>query len=310
MNTPPLCVPQPTRIAGGADREVPPSRPHAGRTVPRLTAAVAIVLVLVTFVTSRSAAAEEPGDALPLTGDAAENFLATAKVMELKSFKTKGVTMPRKATLSDGERTLDALFKDIDTYSPKETLAGGELVLRFRDSYRHEIAAYELDKLLGLEIVPPCVKRRMGGDAGALCLWVEGTMTEWERLARPDITPPDTEDWNRQMMTIRLFLQLIYDIDYKNASNLLIDERFKIYKIDSSRAFRTDRELRDPAELTRFSRAVLDALGSLRLEDAQTSLKPWLTKEQIKGLLARRDLILELAEARIAALGEDEVLYP
>jgi hypothetical protein len=276
----------------------------------RWIATVAIVLTLVPSLTSHDATADEHDGPLPLEGEAAETFLSTARVLELKRFKTKGVTRPRKATLSDGERTLYALFKDIDTYSPKETLAGGEVVLRFRDSYRHEIAAYELDKLLGLGIVPPCAQRRIHADVGALCLWVEGTMTEWERIAQPDATPPDIEDWNRQMMTVRLFLQLIYDIDYKNASNLLIDDRFKIYKIDSSRAFRNDRELRDPAELTRFSRSVLDALRSLTLDDLQGSLKPWLSKGQIEGLMARRDLILALAEARVAALGEDEVLYP
>jgi hypothetical protein len=310
MNTLGLYVSKTTWVTGGADREVSSSRPPVGQIVPRLAATVAIVLVLVPPFVLHDAAAEEPASALPLTGDAAEDFLSTAKVLELKTFKAAGVTMPRKATLSDGERTLDALFKDIDTYLPRGTLSGGEVVFRFRDSYRHEIAAYELDKLLGLAIVPPCVKRRISSEVGALCLWLEGTITEWERLEQPDAEPPDTEDWDRQMMTIRLFLQLIYDLDYKNVANLLIDERFKIYKIDSSRAFRTDRELRDPAELTRFSSSVLEALGSLTSDDVQASLKPWLNKDQIKGLMARRDLILELAEARVAALGEDEVLYP
>jgi hypothetical protein len=285
------------------------SRSSGGRRTARLLTAVLIVVVLGPTPVPHTAVAGEPGSALPLAGDAAERFLKTAQVLELKRFKTKGVTMPRKATLSDGQRTLYAVFKDIDTYSQKETLAGGEVVLRFRDSYRHEIAAYELDKLLGLAIVPPCIKRHIKGDVGALCLWVEGTMTEWERM-EADLHPTDIEQWNRQMMTIRLFLQLIYDMDYKNVSNLLVDENFKIYKIDSSRAFRNDRELRDPAKLTRFSRSVLDALLSLTIDNVNASLRAWLSKDQIKGLLARRDRILELAEARVAALGEEEVLFP
>ena len=267
-------------------------------------------IVLGAACMTHGAVGEDTGRALPLTGETAEQFLKTAKVLELKEFKTKGVTRPRKATLSDGKITLDAVFKDVDIYKEKEMLEGGEVVFHFRDSYRHEIAAYQLDKLLGLGMVPPCVRRRLGGSVGALCLWVEGTITEWDRLGKGDLPPPDMEAWDRQMMTVRLFLQLIADIDYRNVANLLVDEDFKIYKIDSSRAFAHTLELRDETELTRFSQSVIKALRDLTDDDVKTSLKGWLVKDQIKGLMARRDRILELAEARVAALGEDKVFYP
>jgi hypothetical protein len=250
-----------------------------------------------------------PTSSLAMEGAEAEGFLRTAKVVKIKGFDTKGVTMPRRAELSDGERRVRAIFKDIDKYSPKETLKGGQVVMRFRDRYQHEIAAYELDKLLELGIVPPCVQRRIRAETGALCLWVEGTMTEWERRMEKKIDPPDLNAWRRQMATVQLFLQLIADIDYQNISNILVNEEFKVYKIDSSRAFRNDRELRKEEAFTRFSRSVLDALRRLTNKDLDT-LKPWLTKDQIKGLMARRDAILELAEKRIAERGEAAVLFP
>ena len=109
---------------------------------------------------------------------------------------------------------------------------------------------------------------------------------------------------------MRLFLQLIYDLDYINVSNVLVDPDFKIYKVDSSRAFRVDTELRKPASLTRFSRSVLDALRRLTLNDIETHLGDWLTPAQIKGLMGRRDQILELADQLISERGEEEVLYP
>lgn len=247
---------------------------------------------------------------LPLAADEAEEFLSTATVVDLERFDTKGVTLPRRAELRDGSRTARAVFKTIDEYEPRKRLADGEVVFQFRDSYKHEIAAWKLDQLLGLGLVPPCVERRIRHDEGSLCLWIEGTITEWERGQELHLEPPDAREWNDQMHTVRLFLQLIADQDYRNASNLLVDESFRIYKVDSSRAFRTDPELRDEHSLTRFSGTVLAALRGLDPDEVAAELKPWLSKGQIKGLLARRDRILELADARVTELGEDAVLYP
>jgi hypothetical protein len=273
-----------------------------------MLAALGSVLLTLAFQATEPLAA--PAHGLPLTGAAAEEFLRTASILELRLFDTRGVTRPRRAELSDGARTLKAVFKDVDESQVRKEMADGEVIFMFRDCYRHEIAAYELDKLLGLGMVPPCVQRRVGTDVGALCLWVEGAMTELERRIERRLTPPDLEAWNDQMDTLRLFLELTYDLDYKNISNVLVDPDFKIYKIDSSRAFRTDTELRNPASLTRFSRSILDALRQLDLRDVEAQLGAWLNPSQIKGLMARRDRMLELAAARVAEQGEEEVLYP
>jgi hypothetical protein len=270
---------------------------------------ISVGSVLLSLALQAAEPAPVPPHGLPLTGVEAEEFLRTAEILELRQFDTRGVTRPRRAVLSNGTRELRAVFKNVDESKPKKVFADGEVIFMFRDSYRHEIAAYELDKLLGLGMVPPCVRRRIGADVGALCLWVEGAMTEWERKIEHDLPPPELETWNKQMHTLRLFLQLIYDLDYKNISNVLVDPDFKIYKIDSSRAFRNDFELRKPASLTHFSRSVLDALRRLDHDDVETHLGAWLSTAQINGLMVRRDLILELAAARVAERGETEVLY-
>ncbi len=257
-----------------------------------------------------AAAAPTPSYGLALQGAEAEEFLRSAEIVEVEGFDTQGVTRPRRVTLADGRRSLHAVFKNVDEYRPVKELAHGQRVIRFRDSYRHEIAAYELDKLLGLGIVPPCVERSVQGNTGALCLWVEGAMTEWERLKVRQIKPPDPERWNEQMYTIRLFLQLVYDLDYQNISNLLVDPDFKIYKIDSSRAFRNEGKLTHAGELIRFSRSVLDALRRLTPEMAKSRLGAWLTPGQIEGLMARREAILTLAQRRVAEQGEGVVLFP
>ena len=149
---------------------------------------------------------------LPFEGSEAEEFLENAEILSVRAFDTKGITRPRKVELSDGRHSCSAVFKTIDEYEPVKHFAGGEKELQFSDSYKYEIAAYELDKLLELGIVPPTVKRRINRYGGSLSLWIEGAMTEWERLKVKKVHAPDTVAWNNQMYTIRLFLQLIYEL--------------------------------------------------------------------------------------------------
>ncbi len=247
--------------------------------------------------------------ALPLIGEAAEEFLKNAEITALEDFETKGITRPRKATLTDGELTAKAVFKTIEDFKTKEKLTSGRMIFKLRDNYRHEIAAYELDKLLGLGIVPPTVERKIRRDIGSLSMWVNGTMTEWHRKKVKKLSPPDTRDWNNRMFTVRLFMQLTWDADYNNISNLLIDADWNIWKIDSSRAFQSAKKLRREGSLTRFSRPVLQALEKLTREEMDEKLAPWLASDQLEGLWSRRTRLLELAQERIEERGEALVLY-
>jgi hypothetical protein len=45
------------------------------------------------------------------------------------------------------------------------------------ESYKSEIAAYELDKFLGLGMIPPTVERRVDGDVGAAVMWASPTQS-------------------------------------------------------------------------------------------------------------------------------------
>jgi len=266
---------------------------------------VAILAILLLAAVPSLASVPEP----PLQGAAAEEFLKTAKISAVRDFDTMAVTRPKKVELDDGQRTCYAVFKTIDESVPKKKFADGRTELRFSDRYQYEIAAYELDKLLGLGIVPPVIERRICREVGSLSLWVEDSITEWERLKVRDIHPPDLDAWNNQMYTIRVFEQLIYDTDYRNINNLLVTPDWKIYKIDFSRAFRNHKMLRREASLERFSRPVLDSLRALSRDQLKTHLHRWLSKEQIESLWVRRGLILDLAERRIAELGEEAVLF-
>jgi hypothetical protein len=252
--------------------------------------------------------APTPAYGLPLLGEEAETFLRTAQVVAREEIPV-GISKPEKLTLSDRGRTLHAAFKTINQFEMKKELDRGQVERNFRDTYKHEIAAYELDKLIGLGMVPPTVERRVGGERGSLQLWVEGAFTEYERQTR-GLRPPNMELWNRQIHNVRLFHQLTYNTDYRNIRNLLVDPGFKVYLIDASRSFRLDTEVRKEEALVRFSRPVLDRLRGLSRELCEQRLGEWLSGEQVKALLARRDQIVARAEQLVATQGEETVLFP
>jgi hypothetical protein len=112
------------------------------------------------------------------------------------------------------------------------------------------------------------------------------------------------------MHRLRLLHQLTYNTDHRNVRNVLVDPSFRVYAIDSSRAFRIQTALLTPEDLVCFSRAVLDRLAALDRPTLEARLGGWLEGRQIDGLLARRDAILDLAKQRVAERGAGAVLYP
>ena len=263
--------------------------------------------VLVGWACATPARAEEPYG-LPLTGEAAETFLRTAQVVRKKALGT-GITHSEQYTLSDGTRTHKAVWKTIDEFKRGVTsFDGGGVYVDFADSWKHEVAAYELDKLLGTGLIPPTVERAFSQTTGSLQLWVEGAMTEADRKQKK-IAPPDVDAWNRQMYQVRLLHQLTFNTDSRNIKNELIDPSFRVYAIDFSRAFMSYPDLPSGKELVRFSRSTLEALRSLDRPTLDAKLGRWLSGVQIGTLLKRRDKILELAARSVQERGEAAVLY-
>ena len=251
--------------------------------------------------------AQEPFG-LPLKGEAAETFLRTAEVVRKKGIDS-GITNPDQYTLSDGTTTCRAVWKTIDEFKRGVTsLEGGGVIVDFADSWKHEVAAYELDKLIGLDLVPPTVERTFGRTVGSLQMWVEGAMTEADRKQKK-MAPPDPRAWNEQMYKVRLLHQLTDNTDFRNIRNVLCDPSFRVYAVDSSRAFTIYADLRAEKELVRFPRSALEALRALDRPSLEAKLGRWLTGPQIEGLLRRREKILTLAARRVQEKGEAAVLY-
>ncbi|MGD8439610.1 MAG: hypothetical protein PVG53_03675 [Holophagae bacterium] len=246
---------------------------------------------------------------VPLTGDEAVEFLTHAEVVgEAERFDEQAITGPVRVTLSDGRRTYRAIFKQEDTRYDEFSFSDGRVVTKARDSYRHEIAAYELSRLLGLDIVPPCVERTIDSTKGSLCFWVEGSMTEAERRHR-GLQSSNPEKYKDQLHEIELFQQLIADLDYSDLRNLVVDQNLKIHKVDSSMAFDPDPHLLTGLDSSRVSRRLFEGLKGLDKTKMEETLEPWLHKDELSGVWRRRAKILKRVDRLIKDYGEGETLY-
>ena len=220
-----------------------------------------------------------------------------------------GITEPEKVTLEVDGVTRFGVFKNIDEYKPgMSRMADGTLDLGYQDSWQTEIAAYVVDRLIGLGLVPATVERSVKGRTGSLQWFVESEMTEAQRAER-NVVPPDLEAWNRLMFKVRLFDQLIANVD-RHMKNLLVTKEFDVRLIDHSRSFRPTKDLKAPGDLTRFSKALLDGIARLEKKELTKQTKRYLRADQIDRLLQRRDAIVALAKKLIAERGEAAVIYP
>jgi len=235
-----------------------------------------------------------------------EEFLMNGKVVARKGL-SMGITNSQRATLDDGKLKHDAHIQTVDIQKASFQTAT-KTELNFRDSYKFNMAAYELDKLLELNMVPVSVERKVGGDMAAVTWWVDDAlMTELDRHKKK-MGPPDPSTWNPQMYVCRVFDQLIYNTD-RNLGNLVITKDWKIWMIDHTRAFRTMKDLPSPANLAQCDRKLLAKLRGLNKDVLTKGLERYLNSLQIGSLLARRDKIVTFFDGQIAKKGEAAVLF-
>jgi hypothetical protein len=249
-----------------------------------------------------------PAAAAELTDAEKEAFLLEGHIVRRRS-APGGITSSVRATLRQGAFEHDAHIQAIDEYKGQTTTSGGT-ELDFRDCWRNNVAAYRLDRQLGLGMVPVTVVRRDEDTRlAAFTWWVDDVqMTERERLQKK-VQSPDIEAWNQQIFVVRIFDQLIYNFD-RNLGNLLIDKQWRVWMIDHTRAFKVFDTLKEEKNLSRIcERHLLDRLRRLDRATLKTVMKDLLSDGQIDGLLKRRDRIAKFYEAKIAALGEGTVLY-
>jgi len=237
-----------------------------------------------------------------------EEFLRTAEVISAQPVG-KGKTVTWRLTLKDAEITHDASFQSIDERAAAKDLGGGRTEVQFVDSYRYNVAAYQLARLLRLDdMVPVSVERKWRTETGALTWWVDDVLGDENEIKEKGLKAPDANDWSDQIYKVRVFSQLVHDTD-RNRGNLLITSAWRLWMIDFTRAFRRSPRLQNVKGLERCDRELLQALKDLTRESLDTALNDTLTKAEIDGLAARRELLVQHYVALIRDRGESAILY-
>lgn len=238
-----------------------------------------------------------------------EKFLEEAEVVSSEQLRGRGaVTKPYVLTLEKDGITRKALWKN------PEGRMGGAI-----EGWKWEIAAYRIDQLLGLNMIPPTIEKRFKGNRGSCQLWVDTEMSLKDKFENKIRTPSiKTFYWNRAIYLQRFFDNLIANED-RHQQNIRITKDWRMILIDHSRSFRTSNKFtkelinkpqgRDSKPMKALPRAIYEKVKSLDFDSIRAAVGEYLTDDEIHAVLARRDLIIKAIEDLIAEEGEEKVIY-
>ncbi len=237
-----------------------------------------------------------------------EEFLKTAEIVKDKEVG-EGVTKPVKLYLKMGDVEATGLWKN-----PKG-MSGGYL-----EGWQYEIAAYEMDKLIELNLIPPTVERKFHGRSGSLQLWVEAEYSLLD-LVRKKIPFPKSklDHFNKMKYLARAFDCLIANED-RTQQNILYTKDMRMILIDHSRSFRYamkfakrlvfgKRGVLGRKLFKQVPRAFVEKVKELNSENVNEAVGDYLTKPEIKGILYRKKLLLDEIAEMIKEKGEENILY-
>ncbi|MCK7476663.1 MAG: hypothetical protein M0C28_03215 [Candidatus Moduliflexus flocculans] len=206
---------------------------------------------------------------------------------------SKAVTSPWVLTLKKGDVTHRALWKNA------QGRMGG-----YWEGWNYEIAAYLLDKHLGLGMVPPTVEREFRDERGSCQYWIDDCMSLRDREEKKIKMPPiKIFGWNRATYLQRLWDNLIANED-RHANQILITPDWRMVLIDHSRSFRTSgqftksllfsaRSPDGPKLMSELPRALVDRVKALDFAAIRAAVGKYLSDDEIQAVLVRRDLILQ-----------------
>jgi hypothetical protein len=228
-----------------------------------------------------------------------EQFLKTAKVERMKEVPV-GVTRPSRAYFEAGGLVESMAWKPI----PPGMKTG------YYESYKSEIAAYELDKLLGLGMVPPTVERQVDRVDGAAVMWASPTRSFKELGGVPGqkgvAGPPGPKvaPWTRAIVRAKMFDNLIANRD-PNLGNWLVDPDWHLLLIDHSRSFTSGKSL--VHKMDNIDGPLWEKFKALDGPSLDQALGKWVGKGELKAILERRDEIAKEVDRLVKAKGESAI---
>ena len=246
-----------------------------------------------------------------------EIFMGQAAIIKSEPVG-EGVTHPWKLTLRLGDVEHKGVWKDID-------IVDGDIP----DRWRYEVAAYRLDKLLGLNMVPVVVEREFRGKKGDLSLWAENKYSLLKVMEGNIPIPASAQAQVDAMKYITRAWDSLLANDDRTQQNILYTEDWRTILIDHTRAFRADKAHREqliyganglktmddgkggrrPVLFRRLPRAFVDSIRALDRTAVQNAVGPYLTAGEIEALMARKPILLAEIDDMIKREGEKAVLY-
>jgi hypothetical protein len=239
-----------------------------------------------------------------------EEFLKEAEIIgQLQQKSREAVTEPWELTLEKDGVTRKALWKN----------ASGRMRGAV-ENWKWEIAAYRLDKLLGLNMISPTVEKRFKGERGSCQLWVDYWIKgKHKNEQKIKVLSYKVPSYNKATYLRWAFDNLIANED-RHAGNFFITKDWRLILPDHSRSFRTSRKFtknliytekhkEGPKIMKKLPRVFVEKLKSLNIEIIRDAVGEYLTDKEIDAVLIRRDLILKVVDELIKMNGEDQVLY-
>ena len=230
------------------------------------------------------------------TDEQLEQLMRDGEIISSELIGT-GISKPKRLVIRYGEHEEDAAFKAQDTHPGLESRKS--YIPRRHDEsdrYQYDPAAYHLDRMIDLQMVPVSVLRTVDGEEGTLGIWVHKAINERDRLEQ-NVEFGGYCAQDEQYRLRFLFDTLIYNED-RNLTNILWTRKdFMLRFIDHTRAFTSKkRRTKQYRKVTlRLSDLFEEQLRSLNEENLSARLSPWLHPRQISAILGRRDLILREA---------------
>jgi hypothetical protein len=224
-----------------------------------------------------------------------EEFLRTAEIDRTAAVST-GVLGIKRAYFKPGGLAASAALRSI-----RPGKYDG-----FWESYKGDIAAYRLDRLLELDMVPPTIERTYNGDKVSLQLWAQN-MKMLGEVQKQNLRPTDLDPYNFQLRRQKVFQNLVGNID-PNQGNILFDPVWNVVLIDFSRAFTSTRTLK--FEATTIDRPFLDRIKALDRDTLRREIGDVVEAGAVDAILLRRDDILKSFDKLVKQKGASQVYLP
>lgn len=237
-----------------------------------------------------------------------EQILRDAEIIRVKEIG-EGVTKPLRLYLKCEGQEVSGCWKN------PQGMAKGYL-----EGWQYEIAAYEMDKLLGVNMIPPTVEREYDGKKGSFQYWISGGMSDLERMDQGlEIPEAAVVTWAKSKYLQRAFDSLIGNED-RTQQNIRYSDDWRMILIDHSRSFRTSKKYTDnliygkngakEQKLFRvLPRAFVEKVKALTFDSIKQVVGGYLTDKEIQAVLKRKLLLLDEIAEMIKEKGESRVLY-